>query len=140
MRRCACIAVLFSVLLLQLSSCARKSLSPDELQSEITTALSLAADADSSLRLLREGRLLSTFFEGHIEKLSDEARSASQELRSRAVADPVMALQVRECQRDLDVLIAALAIAGQHSGTSLTDAGEQIAATHKALESLAAAQ
>ena len=142
MRRAACSLAILLGIVLQLSSCGTKSISADELRSDIASAISLAGDADTSLRLFRQQRLSSAFFDGHIESLSEEAQRNAQHLRSGSAADSRLEPQLRESRQDLDSLSAALLLVREHyrDRARLAEAGARIVATRKALESLAAAQ
>lgn len=131
------LAALFC-LLLQLCSCAQKSPSAADLHADVTTALSVAADADTSLALFREGHLSSAFFKGHIQNLSQQAQRTSKEIGTATPADGHIVSQLREFRRDLSSLLAALTLAEQNVGNakSLADANSQIATTRNALELL----
>jgi hypothetical protein len=142
MRKNACLAAILAASLLQISSCAAKSMTLAELASDAKSALSFAADADTSLGLFREGRLTQAFLAAHFEYLADEVRRSSQDFEKGSAAQPRLAARVRDCRSELDSLWAALTLARQHSGDSriLAEAGSQIATTRKALETFAAAQ
>jgi len=74
-------------LILLLSACSRhKTLTRDELRSEITSAKSLAAETEMFLDYVRENRATKHYAQGHIEYLAEEIEQSRKELQDSSPA------------------------------------------------------
>jgi hypothetical protein len=71
--------------LLLLSSCSRqKTISADELRSDLTEAISVAAEAETFIGYVSQGRATANYAKGHIQYLTQEANRTAKELREAA--------------------------------------------------------
>lgn len=76
--------ILLTALLL-LASCSRqKTVSADELRSDLTEAISVAAEAETFLDYVSQGRATANYAKGHIQYLAEEANRSAKELRQAA--------------------------------------------------------
>jgi hypothetical protein len=74
--------VLYLIAVLVFVSCASaKTISAEELRSQLLSALSLASEADLFIGQVEEGRVLQRFRIAHADYLREEARRQAQELR-----------------------------------------------------------
>src|ERR1051326_9126914 len=70
-----------------LCACSRqKTLSKDELRSQLTSAKSLTAETEMFLDYLRQHRPTKPFARGHVEYLTEEAERAGKELQGSSPA------------------------------------------------------
>lgn len=68
--------------ILVLSACSRhKTLTKDELRSELTSAKSLAAETEMFLDYVRQNRATRHYAQGHIEYLTEEVEQSRKELQ-----------------------------------------------------------
>lgn len=85
-----------------LASCSRhKPITPDELQSQLTSAASLAAEAEIFVDYIRQNRATRNYAQGHREYLADQVKRASRELRE-AIPGQVSEEKLQECGSELD--------------------------------------
>jgi hypothetical protein len=104
-RKCILI-LLFSLTLI---SCSRpKTISREELHSDLLAAISLASETELFINQLQDGRATSAFAEGHLAYLHQEASRSANELR-RARADEPMAGALENGRTQLDSLSTMLA-------------------------------
>jgi siroheme synthase len=123
-----------------LSSCSRqKIIGPDDLRSQLTAAISLAAETETFLDYLSQHRSTTSFAAGHLAYLSQTAADAAKELHQ---STPTYSIeqQFTQSQRQLDALASQLA-ALQHQAAlgqpSATTKG-QLAELRRSLEQLKA--
>jgi hypothetical protein len=106
LRRRTC--VLIFLISLALASCSSsKTISPDELRSDLLAAVSLASETEMLIDQLLEGRVTSAFAEGHLTYLEKEALNSASELR-RARADERMASVLETGRAQVDSLATML--------------------------------
>ncbi|HJT00831.1 MAG TPA: hypothetical protein VJ756_17190 [Terriglobales bacterium] len=95
-------ALLLLATILLLASCSRhKPITPDELQSQLTSAASLAAEAEIFVDYIRQNRATRNYAEGHREYLADQVKRASRELRE-AIPGQVSEEKLQEYGSELD--------------------------------------
>lgn len=96
-----------------LASCSRhKPIASDELQSQLTSAASLAAEAEVFVDYVRQNRATRNYAEGHREYLADEVNRSSRELRE-AIPGEVSEKKLQECRSELDSLASELEAVGR---------------------------
>jgi hypothetical protein len=99
--------VLILVLLLAaaaLTSCSRKkTISRDDLRSEIMSAYSFAAESEMFIDYIRQGHATHHYAEGHATYLKDAVTQLENELEG-AVPQPGIENVISECRSDIDLL------------------------------------
>lgn len=127
--------VLLAILML-LASCSQpKTITRDELRSDLTSAASFAAEAETFLDYVQQGRASREFANGQIAYLSDEVDRSARELRA---GDPAAGTEqhLRQGRRELDLLDSVLtALRPRISDpASIAAANKRIANIRKAIE------
>jgi hypothetical protein len=106
-------ALLLLATILLLASCPRhKPITSDELQSQLTFAASLAAEAEIFVDYVRQNRATRNYAEGHREYLADEVNRSSRELHA-AIPGEVSEEKLQECRSELDSFSSALQAVGR---------------------------
>src|SRR5437764_3858561 len=72
---------LFLILLLAAACSQKKTITKEQLRSQLTSAASLAAEAETFIDYVRQNRLTRNYAEGHMEYLADEVKRSAKELR-----------------------------------------------------------
>lgn len=73
--------------ILVLSACSRhKTLTRDDLRSQISSAKSLATETEMFLDYVRDNRATKNYAQGHIEYLTEESRESRKELQESSPA------------------------------------------------------
>lgn len=91
-----------------LISCSRhKPLSRDELQSQLRSAESIAAETSTLIDYVRHGRATTLYARGHVEYLSSELARIAKELHD-ALPPADASAQFDDGSRQIDALAAAL--------------------------------
>ena len=99
--------VLVSALLL-LSSCSRqKTISSDQLRSNLTSAASFAAETETFIDYVLKNRATREYARGHIEYLANEVNRSAKELH-QASPDATTRQGLQTCQAQLDLLATEL--------------------------------
>jgi hypothetical protein len=105
-------ALLLLATILLIASCPRhKPITPDELQSQLTSAASLAAEAELFVDYVRQERATRNYAEGHRQYLADQVDRASRELRE-AIPGEVSERKLKECRSELDSFATELQAVG----------------------------
>jgi hypothetical protein len=100
----------FSVVTLALaSSLQAKTLSNQELRSDLQSALSLASETQLFIGQIENGRLLPQFQAGHADYLRDAAIRQASELRESA-SEPGVTKIAATCAEQLELLARELAL------------------------------
>lgn len=116
--------VLLSVMLLLVSAgcSARKTLSREDVRSEIRIAVSFTAESELFVNFIRSGHSTRHYAEGHAAYLDDAVKQSLNELE-RAVPEPKIQYAVGECitqlkrlERELSGIRPALKSEGALSG------------------------
>ena len=95
---------------LALASCARpKTMTSDELRSDIRSALSLAAETKLFIEQMQNDGGTRAFAAGHLGYLRDEALRSAKELRE-SQSNAAMAPRVGICAAQLDLLAREIAV------------------------------
>lgn len=131
--KAACL--LISCLLL-FSACSHHTkITADDLRSDLTSAISFAAETETFLDFVRQGRSIDHYTEGHLEYLSEELNRSARELEE-SVADAALAQKLQECRTLLESIALQVAAVRPVLGDAgaLSDARQQIAKTRAALE------
>jgi len=103
-RTVLCIKAFFLLSAIALASCAgRKTLSSEELHSDVVSAISLASETDAFAGQIEQRRLTREFQSGHAAYLRDEAERQAKELRKSA-PQANQAQTVHSCIEQLDLL------------------------------------
>jgi hypothetical protein len=121
---------------LALVSCSRpKTISRDELRSDLLAAVSLASETELFIEQLQEGRATPAFAASHLDYLHKEASRSTDELR-QAHADERMAGALENDHAQLDSLAMMLADLKEKSvdKESLSAARQQAAKIRMILE------
>jgi hypothetical protein len=94
--------------LLLLAGCAgKKTITPDELRSQIGSAISLASETETFLDYVRQHRSTRPYSAGHLNYLADEADRASQDLQ-KSVPPANAEQQFQTCLTQLRELVKQL--------------------------------
>ena len=105
--------ILILLICLVLASCSRsKTVSRQELRSDLIAAVSLASETELFIGQLLEGRATPAFARGHLDYLRQEATRAADTLRE-AHAGEGMAGQLESCRAQMAAL--ALLLAGHRA-------------------------
>lgn len=84
--------VLLSAMLLFTTSCARhKIISAEELHSKLAAAISLAAETEAFLEIVRQGRTTPAFAQGHLQYLAAEANRSLKDFHESVPAPDIQA-------------------------------------------------
>ena len=111
--------ILILLICLVLASCSRsKTVSRQELRSDLVAAVSLASETELFIGQLLEGRATPAFARGHLDYLRQEATRAADTLRE-AHAGEGMAGQLESCRAQMAAL--ALLLAGLENRAEATD-------------------
>jgi hypothetical protein len=87
-----------------LTSCSRKkTISRDDLRSEIMSAYSFAAESEMFIDYIRQGHATHHYAEGHATYLKDAVTQLENELEG-AVPQPGIENVISECRSDIDLL------------------------------------
>jgi hypothetical protein len=106
-------ALLLLASIVLFASCSRhKPITSDELQSQLTSAASLAAEAEIFVDYVRQNRVTRNYAEGHTEYLADQVNCSLRELRE-AIPGEVSELKLQECRSELNSFAAELEAAGR---------------------------
>jgi hypothetical protein len=76
--------ILLTALLLLVSCSRQKTISADELRSDLTEAISVAAEAEAFLDYVAQGRSTENYANGHIRYLVEEAYRTAKQLQQAA--------------------------------------------------------
>ena len=105
--------ILILLICLVLASCSRsKTVSRQELRSDLVAAVSLASETELFIGQLLEGRATPAFARGHLDYLRQEATRAADALRE-AHAGEGMSGQLESCRAQMAAL--ALLLAGHRA-------------------------
>jgi hypothetical protein len=97
-----------------LTSCSHpKPLSPDELQSKLRSAESIAAETGTFIDYVGQGRATDQYAKGHIEYLSSELTDTAKDLRG-ALPPAGAEAQFIDGRKQMDELTSALAQLHSH--------------------------
>jgi type IV pilus biogenesis protein CpaD/CtpE len=92
-----------------LCGCSRqKIVSPDDLRSDLTAAISLASETETFIDYVGQQRATSNFTEGHLAYLAQTARQSAKELHSSTPVGSI-AQQFSATQKAIDALAYQLA-------------------------------
>lgn len=132
--------LLLSLMPLAFASCGGpKTMRPDELRSDIRSAVSLAAETNLFITQMQNDRGTHSFAAGHLGYLRDETLRSAKELRD-SQADPAVAESVGTCIAQLDSLVREIAIlqdkAEVNDINALLPSRARVADIHDALSSL----
>lgn len=133
-KRCGALVVLLATVLL--ASCSRtKSISPDELHSDILSARSLAAETEIFIGQVQQHRTTESFERGQLEYLYRQVADEIQQLRD-ARAESSLAPRLETCRAQLESFAAELAVLKKNptDGDRLSAAREQAARIRTTLE------
>lgn len=133
-KRCGALVVLLATVLL--ASCSRvKTVSANELRSDMLSAISLAAETELFIDQVERNRSTVSFERGHLEYLRQQAADEIQQLRD-ARARTSLAPRLEMCRAQLESLETELAILEKSSTASdrLSAAKQQVAKIRTALE------
>ena len=122
--------------LLLVSACSHhKTITTDDLRSDLTSAVSFAAETELFIDFVRQGRSIDHYAEGHLEYLSEELNRSARELEQSS-SDAALAQKLQESRALLDSLALQVAAIRPDLGdpSALSDARQQIAKTRAALE------
>jgi hypothetical protein len=122
--------------LVALTCCSRqKPISQNELQSQLRSAESIAAETGTFLDYVGQNRATNTYAKGHIEYLSSELAHAAKELRE-ALPPAGAQTEFAEGREKVDELTAALRQLRSHMGQpgELAHEKDQIAAIRRQLQ------
>jgi hypothetical protein len=128
--------LLLAPFLLLACACSRqKTITAEDLCLELTSAISLAADAETSVDLLRQGRSTDRYADGHLAYLSEELNHSLKELEE-ASPDAAIASTAQNARTLLGSLALQVAAVRSDLGDSgaLSNARQQIAKTRADLE------
>lgn len=131
-------ALLSLATILLLASCSRhKPITLDESQSQLTSAASLAAEAEIFVDYVRQNRATRNYAEGHREYLADEVNRSSRELHE-AIPGQVSEEKLQECRSELDSLAKELQVVGRalDNPESLAVAKQRFAALREAFKKM----
>jgi len=104
-------------MLLFTTACARhKIISAEELHSELAAAISLAAETETFLEMVRQGRTTPAFAQGHLQYLADEANRSLKDFHESVPAPDIQAKFP-----DARTLVHSLALQLTATGTALND-------------------
>ena len=96
--------ILTVLLLVASTGCSRnKVLTPDDLKSQLTTAISFAAEEQMFIDYIRRSRYTHDFAEQHAAYLDAEIARSAHEL-SQAVPQPAIESQFQKCRTQLNQL------------------------------------
>jgi hypothetical protein len=102
--------LLLSFMSVAFASCARpKTMTPDQLRSDIRSALSLATETQLFVAQIQNARAPRAFAAGHLAYLGDEARRSARELRE-SQSDPAIAPRLGICAAQLDSLAREITV------------------------------
>jgi hypothetical protein len=126
--------VLIFVLLLAaaaLTSCSRKkTISRDDLRSEIMSAYSFAAESEMFIDYIRQGHTTRHYAEGHATYLKDAVTQLEKELE-QAVPEPGAQNVVSDCRSYVQMLRRELSVVATKFGDN-----DALAATGKRMENI----
>jgi hypothetical protein len=127
--------VLLTTLLLLASCSHQKTITREELRSQLTSAVSFAAEAEMFIDYVGQNRSTHNYAQGHIKYLADEVNRSLKELHD-AVPGEGSEEKLRECRAQLDLLGRELTTVrlALHNAEALRGAKERIATIRKALE------
>jgi hypothetical protein len=95
---------------LTLVSCSSpKTISRDDMRSDLLAAISLASETDVFVSQLQESRVTPAFAEGHLNYLFKEATRSAKELRQAYPTDDRVAGALENCRGQLNSLATLLA-------------------------------
>ena len=114
-----------------------KPINREEAQSDIRSAASYAAESETFIDFVLQGRATDPYAVGHAASLYDQTQRLSKELEN-STTEPEAAESVRECRKQLDAILSELSgvRAAIHDHDRLADAKPKIEAVRKRLESL----
>ena len=120
--------------LLLFSSCSRTKTLEDA-RSDVHSAVSLAAEAETFIDYVREGRATANFTEGHIQNLTEEIGRCTEELR-KPVSDEQAERKLQVVRNELHALRTELRVVPQEMGNAqaLTAMSERVRAVRRELE------
>ena len=128
------VLVLVTTHLLLIACSGHKTISRDELRSQLTSAASIAAEAETFIDYIREDRAPRSYAEGHITFLVVEVDRSSKELE-KAAPEVGIEPQFLECREQLHYLGQALrTVRPLASPDELPSVKERITLIRKALE------
>lgn len=92
-----------------LCACSRqKTVGPDDLRSDLTSAISLASETETFINYVSQQRATSNFAEGHLAYLAETARQSAKELHESTPVHSIVQ-QFADAQKQLDALAFQLA-------------------------------
>ncbi len=92
-----------------LCACSRqKTVGPDDLRSDLTSAISLASETETFINYVSQQRATFDFAEGHLAYLSESARQSAKELHESTPVHSIVQ-QFADAQKQLDALAFQLA-------------------------------
>ena len=125
--------------MLLLSSCSHDKVSPDEISSDLTSAVSLASEAQTFIDFVGQNRATDNYKKAQIRYLSEEAAKLATELhQAKTSSGPED--QLEECRKELDALVLELDRVAQDIDTpeALASHKQRLAVAQKALQQLRA--
>jgi hypothetical protein len=125
---------IFLIILLALPARAHaKTITADELHSDLRSALSLASETELFIDQIESGRLLPHFRLGHADNLLEEAQRQAKELRESHVAEDEKNL-LALCSEQLDLLARELqSVGGGSVKERIAETREQVDTIRKTL-------
>jgi hypothetical protein len=120
--------------LLVFSSCSRTKTLEDA-RSDVTSAVSLAAESETFIDYIRQGRATGNFTAGHIQYLIEEIQRSTQEL-AEPVPDERVRRKLEEVSSELRALVTELQTVSHEIGNAqaLTAIRERVTAIRHRLE------
>jgi hypothetical protein len=119
-----------------LAACAhKKPITRDQLQGQLTSATSFAAETNVLIDYVRQNRTTRKYAQGHIEYVAQAVSRSSKEI-DEAVPGEVNEQKLRECQSELKSLTTAIVAAGLalNDPDALAAAEQRIETIRRAVE------
>ena len=131
--------LLLPLLLLQVSCSRQKTITTDELRSELTSAVSLAAETETIIDYVAQHRLTHNYALGHLGYLAREAQRSAKEL-DEASPEPATEQKLAESKEQVASLSKEIAAARASMGNpeALAATKQEIAHTRAAIEKVKA--
>jgi hypothetical protein len=120
------------------TSCShQKTLSVEDLRSNVTEAISLSAESETFIDYVSQGRATRFYAEGHLEYLLEQASRSAAELH-KPVPDSATRPVLSECQNQIDSLVEQLRYVRHEldNPTSLQRAKQQLISVRRTLQSV----
>lgn len=140
MPKAANASTLLTALLLLISCSRQKTISAEELRSDLTEAISVAAETEAFIDYVAQHRATTSYAKGHVEYLTQEANRTAKELRQAApeASTENVFPQSREQVDSLVHEIATLRATIDHP-QAVADSRQKISSIRTALEQAKAA-